>query len=49
MLDSNVKFGYMGESLLKYRIHINSESHRNPVKSIIMSNKVSKSIRKNKS
>lgn len=46
MLDSNVKFGYMGEPLLKYRIRKDSESHRNPVKSIIMSNKVSKSIRK---
>lgn len=45
MLDSNVKFGYIGESLLKYRIRINSESHRNPVKSIVMSNKVGSSIR----
>lgn len=45
MLDSNVKFGYIGESLLKYRIRINSESHRNPVKSIVMSNKVASSIR----
>lgn len=45
MLDSNVKFGYMGEPLLKYRIRIKSESHRNPVKSIIMSNKVASSIR----
>lgn len=48
MLDSNVKFGYMGEPLLKYRIRIKSESHRNPVKSIIMANRVSKSIRNQK-
>lgn len=46
MLDGDVKFGYMGESLLKYRVRIKSESHRNPVKSIIMANRVSKSIRK---
>lgn len=47
MLDSNVKFGHMGESLLKYGIRIDSGSHRNSVKSIIMSNKVAKTIRKN--
>lgn len=46
ILDSNVRFGYIGESLLNYRIRLKSESHRNPVKSIIMANRVSKSIRK---
>lgn len=45
ILDSNVRFGYIGESLLNYRIRLKSESHRNPVKSIIMSNRVSNSIR----
>lgn len=49
MLDSNVKFGYLGESLLKYRIRVKSESHRNPVKSIIMANRVSNAIRNQQS
>ncbi|MDV3546766.1 glycosyltransferase family 2 protein [Leuconostoc falkenbergense] len=49
MLDSNVKFGYLGESLLKYRIRVKSESHRNPVKSIIMAKRVSNAIRNQQS
>lgn len=49
MLDSNVKFGYLGESLLKYRIRVKSLSHRNPVKSIIMGNRVSNAIRNQQS
>ncbi|WP_370672674.1 glycosyltransferase family 2 protein [Leuconostoc lactis] len=46
MLDRNVKFGYMGESLLKYRIRDKSESHKNPVKSFMMTNRLANSIRK---
>ncbi|ORI50755.1 hypothetical protein BMS93_08760 [Leuconostoc pseudomesenteroides] len=46
MLNNNIKFGYMGESLLKYRIRNNSESHRSPFKSLVMTKRVSKSIRR---
>lgn len=45
MLNNNIKFGYMGESLLKYRIRNKSESHRSPFKSLVMTKRVSKSIR----
>lgn len=46
MLNNNVKFGYMGEALLKYRLRNKSESHRSPFKSLVMTKKVSKSIRR---
>lgn len=46
MLNNNIKFGYMGESLLKYRIRNKSESHRSPFKSLVMTKRVSKSIRR---
>jgi len=36
----------MGESLLKYRIRNKSESHRSPFKSLVMTKRVSKSIRR---
>lgn len=46
MLNKNVKFGYMGEALLKYRLRNKSESHRSPFKSLVMTKRVSKSIRR---
>lgn len=47
MLDDNVKFGFMGQSLLKYRVRNKSESHRNPIQSLLMTNVVSHSIKNN--
>lgn len=47
ILNDDVHFGFMGKSLLKYRIRGKSESHRNPLKSFLMTNVVANSIKNN--
>ncbi|QEA45934.1 glycosyltransferase [Leuconostoc citreum] len=48
MLDTNIKFGYIGTPLLKYRVRQNSESHKNPSRSVMMSLEISKFVRRKK-
>lgn len=47
IFDKNIKFGFMGQSLLKYRVRNNSESHKNPSLSVRMGNYVANSIKNN--
>ncbi|MBZ1507510.1 glycosyltransferase [Leuconostoc mesenteroides] len=46
ILDNNIKFGFMGQSLLKYRVRNKSESHKNPAQSLLMTNYISNSIKR---
>lgn len=44
LLLSDVKFGYMGEPLLEYRIRKNSASHKSPQRIVLMSSEVGRCI-----
>ncbi|MCS8587940.1 glycosyltransferase [Leuconostoc citreum] len=46
ILDNNIKFGFMGQPLLKYRVRNKSESHKNPAQSLLMTNYISNSIKR---
>lgn len=47
IFDNNIKFGFMGQSFLKYRVRTKSESHKNPARSLRMSDYISTSIKLN--
>lgn len=47
IFDKNIQFGFMGQSLLQYRVRNNSESHKNPALSVLMGKYVAHSIKNN--
>lgn len=47
IFDEDIRFGFMGQSLLHYRVRNNSESHKNPAWSVLMTNYVAYAINHN--